>query len=57
MRKNITLSIKTEEQIQELQVIFSKRFQGSRVMQSWIISQAVEQLYEKTKKEEENTAQ
>lgn len=54
MRKNITLSIKTEEQIKELQVIFSKRFQGSRVMQSWIISQAVEQLYEKTKKEENN---
>lgn len=53
MRKNITLSIKTEEEIKELQNIYSKRFQGSRVMQSWIIAQAIEQFYEKTKKEEE----
>ena len=57
MRKNITLSIKTEEEIKELQNIYSKRFQGSRVMQSWIIAQAIEQFYEKTKKEEEQNVQ
>lgn len=46
MRKNITLSAKTNEYLEKLQKIYNKKFQGSNVMQSWIISQAIDRMYQ-----------
>ena len=57
MRKTLTLSVQTEEYLTELREIYKIETSATRVTDGWIVNVAVKELYEKKKKELENTDQ